>query len=75
MTKDQLRASDPVMAAIVDELRPHITGMAYYVDDKLVAGRPPTDPTGTVWLPADRVMAMRAYATSPFPELPRMPKK
>lgn len=63
------------MAAVVDELRPHITGMAYYVDDRLVAGRPPIDPPGTVWLPAERVMAMREYARQPLPTLPRTPKK
>lgn len=75
MTRDQLRANDPVMASIVDELRPHITGMAYYIDGKLVAGTPPADPPGAAWVTADSYIRMREYATSPTPTLPRMPKK
>lgn len=75
MNKQQLREYDPVLAAIVDELRPSITGMAYYIDGKLVAGVPPVDPPGAAWVTADSYIRMREYAKSPKPELPRMPKK
>lgn len=75
MTRDELRAHDPTMAAIVDELRPSITGMAYYIDGKLVAGAPPVDPPGAAWVTGESFVRMREYAKSPKPELPRMPKK
>lgn len=75
MDKQQLREHDPAMAAIVDELRQHITGLAYYIDGKLVAGTPPVDPPGAAWVTAASYIRMRKYAASEPPTLPRMPKK
>jgi hypothetical protein len=75
MNKQQLREHDPVMAAIVDELRPSITGMAYYIDGKLVAGAPPADPPGAAWVTADSYIRMREYAGDTLPALPKMAKK
>lgn len=75
MTKDQLRAHDPIMAAIVDELRPSITRMAYYIDGKLVAGTPPADPPGAAWVTAESYIRMREYAGSPPAKVERMPRK
>jgi hypothetical protein len=70
-TRDQLRADHPELAAIVDELRPHITSMALYDEaGTLIAGRPPVDPPGTVWISGESFVKMRHYA-GVRPALPR----
>lgn len=71
MNREQLRRDHPEMAAIVDELRPHITSMGFYVNEELVAGKPPVDDPGCVWVSADSYIRMRAYAASAAPVVPR----
>lgn len=60
------RQQYPEIAAIVDEIRAAggtITAACVHdADGRLVAGTPPTDPPGTVWVSADRYLAMRKYA-------------
>jgi hypothetical protein len=65
----------PELSAVLRELGPNITSGAIYINDALVHGTPPTDPPGTVWLPAESVMRMQAYARAPEPEKPKMESK
>ena len=72
------RDFDPDITKIVDELREAggiITGLHIRRLDGTAIGAPLKEERGTYWVPAERALAMREYATSPPAELPRMPKK
>lgn len=64
------------IAAIVDAVRAAggtITAACVHdADGRLVAGAPPVDPPGTVWVSGESYERMREYARTPKPELPRM---
>lgn len=80
MSNKPMREAYPEIAACVDDLRAQggvITAAAVYDEnDMLIAGRPaPIDPSECV-LPAERVIAMQAWARSTEPAVARsMPKQ
>lgn len=60
------REQFPEIAAIVDAVRAAggtVTAACVYdAEGRLVAGVPPTDPPGTVWVSGDSYVRMREYA-------------
>lgn len=63
-----MREQYPEIAAIADEIRAAggtITAACVY-DERgtLIAGRPPVDPPGTVWVSGESYVRMRGHAAS-----------